>query len=71
MIRTNKDGYFPYTPATTLLRGLRASVDLLLAEGLEHVFASAITGWPKACARRCRPGASRSAPGSRAGIPTP
>ena len=21
MIRTNKDGYFPYTPATTLLRG--------------------------------------------------
>jgi alanine-glyoxylate transaminase/serine-glyoxylate transaminase/serine-pyruvate transaminase len=39
MIRTNKDGYFPYTPATTLLRGLRASVDLLLAEGLDTVFA--------------------------------
>jgi alanine-glyoxylate transaminase/serine-glyoxylate transaminase/serine-pyruvate transaminase len=39
MIRTNKDGYFPYTPATTLLRGLRASIDLLLAEGLENVFA--------------------------------
>ena len=39
MIRTNKDGYFPYTPATTLLRGLRASIDLLLAEGLDTVFA--------------------------------
>ncbi len=39
MIRTNKDGFFPYTPATTLLRGLRASVDLLFAEGLDNVFA--------------------------------
>jgi alanine-glyoxylate transaminase / serine-glyoxylate transaminase / serine-pyruvate transaminase len=39
MIRTNKDGYFPYTPATTLLRGLRASVDSLLAEGLDNVVA--------------------------------
>ena len=39
MVRTNKDGYFPYTPATTLMRGLRASIDMLLAEGLENVFA--------------------------------
>jgi alanine-glyoxylate transaminase / serine-glyoxylate transaminase / serine-pyruvate transaminase len=39
MIRTNKDGFFPYTPATTLMRGLRASVDMLLAEGLENVYA--------------------------------
>jgi len=39
MIRTNKDGYFPYTPATTLMRGLRASIDMLLGEGLENVFA--------------------------------
>jgi alanine-glyoxylate transaminase / serine-glyoxylate transaminase / serine-pyruvate transaminase len=39
MARANKDGYFPYTPATTLLRGLRASVDLLLEEGLDNVFA--------------------------------
>jgi alanine-glyoxylate transaminase / serine-glyoxylate transaminase / serine-pyruvate transaminase len=39
MSRTNKDGYFPYTPATTLMRGLRASIDMLLAEGLEQVFA--------------------------------
>jgi alanine-glyoxylate transaminase/serine-glyoxylate transaminase/serine-pyruvate transaminase len=39
MMRTNKDGYFPYTPATTLMRGLRPSVDMLLAEGLDNVFA--------------------------------
>ena len=35
----NQSGYFPYTPATTLLRGLRCSVDLLLEEGLDNVFA--------------------------------
>ncbi|MBX9587940.1 MAG: aminotransferase class V-fold PLP-dependent enzyme [Hyphomonadaceae bacterium] len=39
MIRTNKDGFFPYTPATTLMRGLRASLDMLLGEGLDNVFA--------------------------------
>jgi alanine-glyoxylate transaminase/serine-glyoxylate transaminase/serine-pyruvate transaminase len=39
MIKTNAQGYFPYTPATTLLRGLRASVDMLLDEGLDNVFA--------------------------------
>jgi alanine-glyoxylate transaminase/serine-glyoxylate transaminase/serine-pyruvate transaminase len=39
MIRTNKDGFFPYTPATTLLRGLRASIDMLCEEGLDNVFA--------------------------------
>ncbi|MEL6291800.1 MAG: aminotransferase class V-fold PLP-dependent enzyme [Pseudomonadota bacterium] len=39
MIKTNADGYFPYTPAATLLRGLRASIDMLMDEGLENVFA--------------------------------
>jgi len=39
MIRTNKDGFFPYTPPLNLIRGLRASVDMLLEEGLEKVFA--------------------------------
>ena len=38
-IRTNPSGYFPYTPATTLLHGLRASLDILFEEGLENVFA--------------------------------
>ncbi len=39
MAEANAQGYFPYTPAATLLRGLRASVDLLLDEGLDAVFA--------------------------------
>ena len=39
MIATNKDGFFPYTPATTLLRGLRAALDMLSEEGLDNVFA--------------------------------
>ena len=39
MTGPNASGYFPYTPAATLLRGLRASLDLLLAEGLDNVFA--------------------------------
>lgn len=39
MLKSNKDGYFPYTPATTLLRGLRASLDMLFEEGLENVAA--------------------------------
>jgi alanine-glyoxylate transaminase/serine-glyoxylate transaminase/serine-pyruvate transaminase len=38
-IRTNDSGYFPYTPPTQLLCGLRASLDLLFAEGLPAVFA--------------------------------
>jgi alanine-glyoxylate transaminase/serine-glyoxylate transaminase/serine-pyruvate transaminase len=39
MLKSNAQGYFPYTPAATLLRGLRASVDMLLEEGLPNVFA--------------------------------
>jgi alanine-glyoxylate transaminase/serine-glyoxylate transaminase/serine-pyruvate transaminase len=39
MIKTNKDGFFPYTPPMSLIRGLRVSVDMLLEEGLENVFA--------------------------------
>jgi len=39
MIKNNDNGYFPYTPATQLLRGLRASLDLLLGEGMENVYA--------------------------------
>jgi alanine-glyoxylate transaminase/serine-glyoxylate transaminase/serine-pyruvate transaminase len=38
MLKNNAQGYFPYTPAVTLLRGLRASVDMLLEEGLSKVF---------------------------------
>ena len=39
MVATNATGYFPYTPPMTLLRGLRASLDVMLAEGLDNIFA--------------------------------
>ncbi|MCK8783145.1 aminotransferase class V-fold PLP-dependent enzyme [Roseomonas sp. NAR14] len=39
MLAANETGYFPYTPATNLLYGLDAAVDMLLAEGLDNVFA--------------------------------
>jgi alanine-glyoxylate transaminase/serine-glyoxylate transaminase/serine-pyruvate transaminase len=39
MIAANKDGYFPYTPATNLLYGLRESLRMLEEEGMENVFA--------------------------------
>jgi alanine-glyoxylate transaminase/serine-glyoxylate transaminase/serine-pyruvate transaminase len=39
MIASNKDGYFPYTPATNLLYGLREALKMLLdEEGLDNVF---------------------------------
>jgi len=38
-VNANKDGYTPYTPALPILYGLRKSLDLLLEEGLENVFA--------------------------------
>ena len=39
MRAANAGGYFPYTPVTNLMRGLRCSLDLLLAEGLPNVYA--------------------------------
>ncbi len=39
MIKANRAGYFPYTPATNLLYGLREAIDMLLDEGLPGVFA--------------------------------
>src|SRR5881394_1644249 len=39
IIASNRDGYFPYTPATNLLYGLHEAIDMLLAEGLPAVFA--------------------------------
>jgi len=34
----HEQGFFPYTPATTLLRGLREAVNVLFEEGLENVY---------------------------------
>ena len=39
MIKDNQAGFFPYTPATNLLYGLREALHMLLEEGLENVFA--------------------------------
>src|ERR1700733_8429501 len=39
IIAMNKDGYWPYTPNTNLLYALSESIDMLLGEGLDNVFA--------------------------------
>ena len=39
MMANNKAGYFPYTPATNLLYGLREALAMLQEEGLPNVFA--------------------------------
>ncbi len=39
MLDNNKDGYFPYTPATNLLYALREALRMLDEEGLDRVFA--------------------------------
>jgi len=38
-LTANAGGYFPYTPSTPMLYGLKESIRLLLEEGLENVFA--------------------------------
>jgi alanine-glyoxylate transaminase/serine-glyoxylate transaminase/serine-pyruvate transaminase len=55
MIKDNAAGFFPYTPATNLLYGLREAVCMLMDEGLVNVFARhqrfgeatrrAVAGW--------------------------
>ena len=55
MLKPNASGFFPYTPATNLLYGLRESLRMLQEEGLPQVFArhtrlaeatrSAVAGW--------------------------
>ena len=39
MARTNKDGYFPYTPSLPLLYGLREALRMIFEEGLDAVIA--------------------------------
>jgi len=39
MIEMNKNGYWPSTPNTNLIYGLSEACDMLLAEGLDEVFA--------------------------------
>ena len=37
MLEMNKDGFFPYTPATNLFYGLDEALNMLMEEGLENV----------------------------------
>src|SRR5208337_2602464 len=39
MLSNNERGFFPYTPATSLLYGLAEAIDMLHEEGLDAVFA--------------------------------
>ena len=39
MVEANENGFFPYTPATNLLYGLRESISMLEDEGLDNVLA--------------------------------
>ena len=39
MLAANQKGFFPYTPATNLLYGLREAIQMLEEEGLQNVFA--------------------------------
>jgi alanine-glyoxylate transaminase / serine-glyoxylate transaminase / serine-pyruvate transaminase len=39
MLKPNANGFFPYTPATNLLYGLREAIAMLLEEGLDAGFA--------------------------------
>jgi alanine-glyoxylate transaminase/serine-glyoxylate transaminase/serine-pyruvate transaminase len=39
MLKPNASGFFPYTPSTNLLYGLREAISMLREEGLEQVFA--------------------------------
>src|SRR5579872_2956712 len=61
-MKANASGYFPYTPSIPLLYGLRESLDTLMEEGLENVYARhrrlaegtrrAVAAWGlKLCAR--------------------
>jgi alanine-glyoxylate transaminase/serine-glyoxylate transaminase/serine-pyruvate transaminase len=55
MLASNQSGYFPYTPSTNLLYGLREALRMLSEEGLQNVFArhcrlaeaarAAVRGW--------------------------
>jgi alanine-glyoxylate transaminase/serine-glyoxylate transaminase/serine-pyruvate transaminase len=55
MLKSNSAGYFPYSPATNMLFGLKEAIAMLNEEGLKNVFARherhaeatrrAVTGW--------------------------
>ena len=70
MLAANKDGFFPYTPATNLLYGLAEAIDMLHEEGLTQS-SPVTTAMPRPCAARSGPGAWRSCAGTRSTTPPP
>ena len=63
MIANNKNGFFPYTPATNLLYGLAEAIDMLHEEGLDNVFARHTASRRGDAARRPRLGPRDPVPG--------
>ncbi|HWJ73608.1 MAG TPA: aminotransferase class V-fold PLP-dependent enzyme [Kaistia sp.] len=51
ILAANRTGYFPYTPSTNLLQGLRVALDLIDEEGLEAMFERHLRA--AAAVRRC------------------
>ena len=60
MLKANKSGFFPYTPATNLLYGLREALRMLDEEGFENVLAA-----PHAARRGDARGRARVGAGDR------
>ena len=38
MVKTNLSGFFPYTPSTNILFGLKEALRLIENEGLDNIF---------------------------------
>ena len=53
MLQANESGFFPYTPASSLLFGLQESIQMLNEEGLHNVFARHRYLCRRATARTC------------------
>ncbi|MBZ9938574.1 aminotransferase class V-fold PLP-dependent enzyme [Mesorhizobium sp. BR1-1-16] len=51
ILAANRTGYFPYTPSTNLLQGLRVALDLIAEEGLDAMFERHLRA--AAAVRRC------------------
>ena len=62
IIEANATGFWPYTPATNLLYGLREALAMLARGGACRRCSRATPGTPRPRARRSRPGGSRCCP---------
>ena len=64
VLAANRSGFFPYTPSTNLLFGLREALRMLQEEGLDGC-SRATGGSPRPRGARCRPGSWRSCASAR------